>query len=100
MTNTRCPGGPLVSMSRISGGGNRTGSISTPVCLIVTVRGPCLNHAFFTTTDPAVLDTVAADKAHRSHAIIEQVHADLKDSVIAHLPSGVSPPTRPGSSSP
>ncbi|AHK36046.1 transposase [Rhodococcus opacus PD630] len=34
-------------------------------------------HAFFTTTDPAVLDTVAADKVHRGHAIIEQVHADL-----------------------
>jgi Transposase DDE domain group 1 len=46
-------------------------------------------HAFFTTTDPAVLDTVAADKTHRSHAIIEQVHADLKSSALAHLPSGV-----------
>ena len=28
-------------------------------------------HAFFTTTDPAVLDTVTADKVHRHHAIIE-----------------------------
>ena len=46
-------------------------------------------HAFFTTTDPAVLDTVAADKVHRRHAIIEQVHADLKNSALAHLPSGV-----------
>jgi hypothetical protein len=45
-------------------------------------------HAFFTTTDPAVLDTVAADKTHRGHAIIEQVHADLKNSALAHLPSG------------
>ncbi|AHK27545.1 hypothetical protein Pd630_LPD00987 [Rhodococcus opacus PD630] len=45
-------------------------------------------HAFFTTTDPAVLDTVAADKVHRGHAIIEQVHADLKNSALAHLPSG------------
>ena len=45
-------------------------------------------HAFFTTTDPAVLDTVAADKTHRGHAIIEQVHADLKHSTLAHLPSG------------
>jgi hypothetical protein len=45
-------------------------------------------HAFFTTTDPAVLDTVAADKTHRGHAIIEQVHADLKGSALAHLPSG------------
>ena len=52
-------------------------------------------HAFFTTTDPS-LDTVAADKTHRGHAIIEHVHADLKNSALAHLPSGRSPPTRPG----
>ena len=45
-------------------------------------------HAFFTTTDPGVADTVAADKTHRGHAIIEQVHADLKSSALAHLPSG------------
>jgi hypothetical protein len=45
-------------------------------------------HAFFTPTDPADLDTVAADKTHRGHAIIEQVHADLKNSALAHLPSG------------
>jgi hypothetical protein len=45
-------------------------------------------HAFFTSTDPEVLDTVAADKMHRAHAIIEQVHADLKNSALAHLPSG------------
>ena len=45
-------------------------------------------HAFFTTTDPADLDTVAADSTHRGHAIIEQVHADLKSSALAHLPSG------------
>jgi hypothetical protein len=31
-------------------------------------------HAFFTTTD---LDTVTADKTHRAHAIIEQVHAPV-----------------------
>jgi Transposase DDE domain group 1 len=42
-------------------------------------------HAFFTTTDA---DTVTADKTHRGHAIIEAVHADLKDSALAHLPSG------------
>jgi hypothetical protein len=35
-----------------------------------------------------VLDTVTADKLHRGHAIIEQVHADLKNSALAHLPSG------------
>jgi hypothetical protein len=45
-------------------------------------------HAFFTTTDPADADTVAADKTHRAHAIIEQVNADLKNSALAHLPSG------------
>jgi hypothetical protein len=45
-------------------------------------------HAFFTTTDPSVLHTVAADKTHRGHAVIEQVHADLKNSALAHLPSG------------
>lgn len=46
------------------------------------------HHAFFTTTDIAVADTVTADKTHRCHAIIEQVHADLKNSALAHLPSG------------
>jgi hypothetical protein len=45
-------------------------------------------HAFFTTSD---LDTVTADKTHRGHAIIEQVHADLKSSALAHLPSGRFP---------
>jgi hypothetical protein len=45
-------------------------------------------HAFFTTTEVADLDTVTADKTHRGHAIIEQVHADLKNSALAHLPSG------------
>jgi hypothetical protein len=43
-------------------------------------------HAFFTTSE---LDTVTADKTHRQHAIIEQINADLKDSALAHLPSGV-----------
>jgi len=43
-------------------------------------------HAFFTTSS---LDTVTADKTHRGHAIIEQVHADLKGSALAHLPSGL-----------
>jgi hypothetical protein len=46
------------------------------------------HHAFFTTTDVAVADTVTADRTHRGHAIIEQVHADLKNSALAHLPSG------------
>ena len=43
-------------------------------------------HAFFTTSS---LEVVTADKTHRGHAIIEQVHADLKNSALAHLPSGV-----------
>ncbi|GMM97479.1 MULTISPECIES: IS1380 family transposase [Microbacterium] len=47
------------------------------------------HHAFFTTTAKEVMDTVAADKTHRGHAIIEQVHADLKAGPLAHLPSGV-----------
>jgi Transposase DDE domain group 1 len=42
-------------------------------------------HAFFTTSQ---LDTVTADQTHRGHAIIEQVHADLKNSALTHLPSG------------
>ncbi|MCT1641459.1 IS1380 family transposase [Dietzia cinnamea] len=46
-------------------------------------------HAFFTTSDPADTDTVTADQIHRRHAIIENVHADLKNSALAHLPSGV-----------
>jgi hypothetical protein len=48
-------------------------------------------HAFFTTTTTpgSGLDTVAADQTHRRHAIIENVHADLKASALAHLPSGV-----------
>ena len=47
------------------------------------------HHAFFTTTDKKVMDTVVADTTHRAHAIIEQVHADLKNGPLAHLPSGV-----------
>jgi hypothetical protein len=45
-------------------------------------------HAFFTTTDLDAAGTVVADKTHRAHAIIEQVHADLKHAALAHLPSG------------
>lgn len=43
-------------------------------------------HGFCTTS---TLDTVTADKTHRAHAIIELVNADLKNSALAHLPSGV-----------
>jgi hypothetical protein len=45
-------------------------------------------HAFFTTTPRDQADTVLADQIHRRHAIIENVHADLKHSALAHLPSG------------
>lgn len=45
-------------------------------------------HAVFTTADSQLLDTVAADKTHRQHAVIEQVNADVKASALAHLPSG------------
>jgi hypothetical protein len=46
------------------------------------------HHAFFTTSKDD-MGTVEADKTHRGHAIIEQVHADLKAGPLAHLPSGV-----------
>jgi Transposase DDE domain group 1 len=42
-------------------------------------------HAIFTDSPMAMLD---AEAAHRDHAIIEQVIADLKHSALAHLPSG------------
>ena len=44
-------------------------------------------HAFFTTVDATTLDTVATDKVHRHHAVIEQVFADLKAGPLAHMPS-------------
>ncbi|PZU37020.1 MAG: IS1380 family transposase, partial [Microbacterium sp.] len=47
------------------------------------------HHAFFTTTSTDDMDTVVADKTHRGHAVVEQVHADLKNGPLAHLPSGV-----------
>lgn len=46
-------------------------------------------HAFFTTVPEDTLDTVAIDVTHRQHAVIEQVHADLKHAALAHMPSGV-----------
>src|SRR5215210_1326404 len=57
-------------------------------------------HAFFTTTDLADLDTVTADQTHRRHAVIENVHADLKASALATCPQACSPPTPPGWSAP
>jgi len=43
------------------------------------------HHAFITTS---TLSLVQADQAHRGHAIVEQVIAELKDGPLAHLPSG------------
>jgi hypothetical protein len=43
-------------------------------------------HAVFTDSPEPMLE---AEATHRDHAIIEQVNADLKDSALAHLPSGV-----------
>jgi hypothetical protein len=42
-------------------------------------------HAFIT---DSTVELVQAEKHHREHAIIEQVNADLKDSALAHMPSG------------
>ena len=42
-------------------------------------------HAVFTTSPLPMLE---AEKAHRAHAIVEQVIADLKNGPLAHLPSG------------
>ena len=42
-------------------------------------------HAVFTNSP---LPMLAAESAHRGHAIIEQVIADLKNGPLAHLPSG------------
>jgi hypothetical protein len=43
------------------------------------------HHAFITNS---TLSLVQADQAHRGHAIVEQVIAELKDGPLAHLPSG------------
>jgi Transposase DDE domain group 1 len=42
-------------------------------------------HAVFTDSPEPTLD---AEATHRDHAIVEQVIADLKNSALAHLPSG------------
>jgi hypothetical protein len=42
-------------------------------------------HAVFTNSPLPMLET---EKAHRAHAIVEQVNADLKNGPLAHLPSG------------
>ena len=42
-------------------------------------------HAVFPDTP---MTMVQAESQHRGHAIIEQVHADLRAGALAHLPSG------------
>ncbi|GAA4818605.1 hypothetical protein GCM10023353_27300 [Tomitella cavernea] len=51
------------------------------------------HHAFITNS---TLSAVDADQRHRGHAVIEQVHAQLKNGPLAHLPSGSMRPTRRG----
>ncbi len=55
------------------------------------------HHAVFTNSP---LPMLQAESAHRGHAIVEQVIADLKNGPLAHLPSGRSPRTAPGWSAP
>ena len=56
-------------------------------------------HAVFTNSPLPMLE---AEKAHRAHAIVEQVIADLKNGPLAHLPcpQDGSGPTAPGWSAP
>ena len=42
------------------------------------------HHAIFTDT---TLEMLQAETTHRDHAIIEQIHADLRTGALAHLPS-------------
>ncbi len=42
-------------------------------------------HAVFTDSP---LPTLQAERDHRAHAIVEQIIADLKNTALAHLPSG------------
>jgi len=42
-------------------------------------------HAVFTNNP---MEMIEAEKTHRGHAIVEQVISDLKNSALAHLPSG------------
>jgi hypothetical protein len=45
----------------------------------------CRYHAVFTDSPLAMLE---AEASHRQHAVIENVHADLRNGPLAHLPSG------------
>ncbi len=48
------------------------------------------HHAVFTDTS---LPMLQAETTHRGHAIIQQVHADLRAGPLAHLPHGHLPAT-------
>jgi hypothetical protein len=54
-------------------------------------------HAVFTDSPQPM---IAAEAAHRAHAIVEQVIADLKNGALAHLPQAGSGPTAHGWSAP
>ncbi|BCW72932.1 hypothetical protein NicSoilB8_39760 [Arthrobacter sp. NicSoilB8] len=54
-----------------------------------TIFPTCRLRAFIAT---GALDTVAADKTHRGHAIIEQVNADLNDSALGNPQDGAVEP--------
>jgi hypothetical protein len=62
---------------------------ANPHHVIVDAQGELFrvwrHHAVFTDSPLPMLD---AERDHRRHAIIEQVIADLKNSALAHLPSG------------
>jgi hypothetical protein len=61
---------------------------ANPDHVVVTAQGELFpawrHHALFTDSPLGMLD---AEAAHRGHAVIEQVIADLKSGPIAHLPS-------------
>ena len=51
------------------------------------------HHAAFTNTP---LPMLQAERSHRGHAIVEHVMADLKNGLLAHLPSGRFAANAPG----
>ena len=57
-----------------------------------------VNYAYHPLITDRAGDTVELEADHRRHAVIGDVIRDLKYGVgLNHLPSGLSPPTRPGS---
>ena len=89
----------MVAKQNIKLGPRHAGQVVT---VIIEVTQLCVLHgeknwpaapAATETRSPAstspVQASATAEATHRDHAIIEQVIADLKDSALAHLPSGV-----------